>query len=99
MYDVATEHGQVVFINYHVAHGKRVKEYVAHLRMEYVRALGRGAVFMGTSTTIPGGEARTGRWTVKCGCSWRKCSCRMYPTVGRQAPYTTRHRKAARCRG
>ena len=33
MYDVATEHGQVVIINCHVRHGGRVKEYVAQLRM------------------------------------------------------------------
>ena len=28
VYDVPTEHGQVVIINCHVPHGKRVKEYV-----------------------------------------------------------------------
>ena len=46
MYDVATEHGQVVVINCHVPHGKRVREYVAQLRMEYVRALERGLVIV-----------------------------------------------------
>ena len=46
VYDVATEHGQVVIINYHVPHGRRVKEYVAQLRMEYIRALERGPVFV-----------------------------------------------------
>ena len=46
MYDVATEHGQVVIINCHVPHGRRVKEYVAQLRMEYVRALERGPVIV-----------------------------------------------------
>ena len=46
VYDVATEHGQVVVINCHVLHGKRVKEYVAQLRMEYVRALERGPVIV-----------------------------------------------------
>ena len=39
VYDVATEHGRVVVINCHVPHGRRVKEYVAQLRMEYVRVL------------------------------------------------------------
>ena len=29
VYDVATEHEQVVIINCHIPHGKRVKEYVA----------------------------------------------------------------------
>ena len=46
VYDVATEHGQVVTINCHVPHGRRVKEYVAQLRMEYVRALERGPVIV-----------------------------------------------------
>ena len=46
VYDVATEHGQVVIINCHVPHAKRVKEYVAQLRMEYVRALERGPVIV-----------------------------------------------------
>ena len=46
VYDVATEHGQVVVINCHVPHGRRVKEYVAQLRMEYVRALERGPVIV-----------------------------------------------------
>ena len=40
-YNVATEHGQVVIINCQVLHGKTVKEYVAQLRMEYVRVLER----------------------------------------------------------
>ena len=44
--DVATEHGQVVVINFHVPHGRRVEEYVALLRMEYVRALERGPVIV-----------------------------------------------------
>ena len=46
VYDVATEHGQVAIINCHVLHGRGVKEYVAQLRMEYVRALNRGPVIM-----------------------------------------------------
>ena len=46
VYDVATEHGQVVIINCHVPNGRRVKEYVAQLRMEYIRALERGAVIV-----------------------------------------------------
>ena len=46
VYDVATEHGQVVIINCHVPHGRRVKEYVAQLRMQYVRALERGPVIV-----------------------------------------------------
>ena len=46
VYDVATEHGQVVIFNCHVPHGRRVKEYVAQLRMEYVRALERGPVIV-----------------------------------------------------
>ena len=41
VYDVAMEHGQVVLINCNVSHGRRVKEYVAQLRMKYVRALER----------------------------------------------------------
>ena len=46
VYDVATEYGQVVIINCHVPHGRRVKEYVAQLRMEYARALERGPVIV-----------------------------------------------------
>ena len=46
VYDVATEHGQVVIINCHVPHGRRVKEYVEQLRMEYIRALERGPVIV-----------------------------------------------------
>ena len=46
VYDVATEHGQVVMINRHVPHGRRVKEYVAQLRMEYIRALERGPIIV-----------------------------------------------------
>ena len=46
VYDVATEHGQVVIINCHVPHGKRVKGYVAQPGMEYVRALERGPVIV-----------------------------------------------------
>ena len=46
VYDVATENGQVVIINCHVPHGRRVKEYVAQLRMEYIRALERGPVIV-----------------------------------------------------
>ena len=46
MYDVAKEHGQVVIINCHVPYGRRVKEYVAQLRMEYIRALERGPVIV-----------------------------------------------------
>ena len=44
VYDVATEHWQVVISNCHVPQGKRVKEYVVQLRMEYVRAPERGPV-------------------------------------------------------
>ena len=39
VYGVAKEHGQVVIINCHVPYERRVKEYVAQLRMEYIRAL------------------------------------------------------------
>ena len=46
VYDVATEHGQVVISNCQVPHGRRVKEYVAQLRMEYIRALERGPVIV-----------------------------------------------------
>ena len=46
MYDVATPHGQVVIINCHVPHGRRVKEFVAQLRMEYVKATERGPVIL-----------------------------------------------------
>ena len=46
VYDVAREHGQVVIINCHVPHGGRVKEYVAQLRIEYIRALERGSVIV-----------------------------------------------------
>ena len=46
VYDVATEHGQVVIINCHVPHGRGVKEYVGQLRMEYIRALERGPVIV-----------------------------------------------------
>ena len=46
LYDVATKHGQVVIINCHFPHRRRVKEYVAHLRMEYVRALDEGPVIV-----------------------------------------------------
>ena len=42
MYDAATEHGEVVIINCHFPHGRRVKNHVAQLRMEYIRALERG---------------------------------------------------------
>ena len=46
VYDVAMEHGQVVIFNCHVPHGRRVKQYVAQLRMEYIRALERGPVIV-----------------------------------------------------
>ena len=46
VYDLATEHGQVVIINCHVPHGRTVKEYVAQLRMEYIRALERRPVIV-----------------------------------------------------
>ena len=46
VYDMATEQGQVVVINWHVPHGRRLKEYVAQLRMEYVRALEMGPVIV-----------------------------------------------------
>ena len=73
VYDLATEHGLVVIINCHIPHGGRVKEYVAQLRMEYIRALEVGlSSWLRTSTTIPGGEARRRRWTARCGRSWRK---------------------------
>ena len=44
VYDVATQHRQVVTINCVVPHGRRVKGFVAQLRMEYVRAMQRGPV-------------------------------------------------------
>ena len=46
VYDVATKHGHVVITNCHVPHGRRVKEYVAQLRLQYVRALERGPVIV-----------------------------------------------------
>ena len=46
VYDVPTEHGQVVIINCHLPHGRRVKENVTRLRMEYIRALERGPVIV-----------------------------------------------------
>ena len=46
VYDVATGHGQVVIINCHVPHWRRVKEYVAQLRMEYIMALEREPVIV-----------------------------------------------------
>ena len=46
VYDVAWKHRQVVVIICHIPHGRRVKEYVAQLRMEYVRALQRGPVIV-----------------------------------------------------
>ena len=46
VYDVATEHGQVVIINCHVPYGRWVKKYVTQLRMEYMRALERGPVIV-----------------------------------------------------
>ena len=46
VYDVATEHGQVLIINCHVPHGRRVKEYVAQLGIEYIRALEGGPVIV-----------------------------------------------------
>ena len=36
----------MVIINCHVGHGKRVKEYVPHPGMEYVRALDMGPVIV-----------------------------------------------------
>ena len=46
VYDVATQHGQVVIFNCHVPHNKRDKEYVVHLRMEYIPALETGPVIV-----------------------------------------------------
>ena len=46
VYDVKMEPGQVVIINCHVPHGRRVKQYVAQLTMEYLRALERGPVIV-----------------------------------------------------
>ena len=46
VYDVATKPGQLGIINLHVPHGRRVKKYVAQLRMEYIRALERGPVII-----------------------------------------------------
>ena len=46
MYDVGTEHWQVVVINCHVPHWRRAKEYVAQLRIEYVRTMERGPVIV-----------------------------------------------------
>ena len=43
---MATEHGQLLIISCHVPHGKRIKEYVAQLRTEYVRALETGPVIV-----------------------------------------------------
>ena len=96
VYDVATEHGQVVIINCHVLHGRRVNEYVVQLRMEYMRVLETGPVIVvGDFNYHPWRR----KWTANRRCSWRKCSYRMCHTVGCQAPHTTRHWKAARRRG
>ena len=46
VYDMATEHGQVVIINCHDPHEMRVKEYVAQLRMAYIITLERGPVIV-----------------------------------------------------
>ena len=46
VYDAAMEHGQVVTIKWHVPHGKRAKEYVLQLRMEYGRVLETGPVIV-----------------------------------------------------
>ena len=41
---MATKNGNMVIMNCHVPHGKRLKEYVEQFRMEYVKAAGRGAI-------------------------------------------------------
>ena len=46
VYDEATKHGQVVVINCHVPPGRSIKEYLAQLRMQYVRAPERGLVIV-----------------------------------------------------
>ena len=64
--DVAIQHGQVVIINCHVRHEKRVKQYVGQLGMEYVLAVERGEVILvGDFNTIPEETARRRRWTEK----------------------------------
>ena len=46
LYNVATQHGQVFIINCYIPHGRRAKEYVAQLRMEYVNATEQGPVML-----------------------------------------------------
>ena len=60
VYDVATQHGQVVVINCHVPHGRRVKDYVAQPRTEYVKALERGAGNRGQGLQLRSPEERHG---------------------------------------
>ena len=38
MYNVATQHGQGCIIKCHIPHCRGAKEYVAHLKMECVKA-------------------------------------------------------------
>ena len=100
VYDVATEHGQVLIINCHVPHGRRVKEYVAQLRMEYIRALERGPVIMvGDYNYDPrrrGAETEVDR-EVRMFVEEMRLQDVSYS--GGQATRTTRHRKAAHRRG
>ena len=57
VYDVAPQHGQVVIGNCHVPHGRRVKEFVAQLREQYVRAMHRGRlVVVGDFNSDPRGK-------------------------------------------
>ena len=103
VYDVATEHGQVVIINCHVPHGRRVKEYVAQLRMEYVRALEWGPVIVvgdfNYDPRMRGAETEVHRevWMFVKEMQLQDVSYSGAPDS--QAPHTNRYRKAARCRG
>ena len=96
VYDVATEHGQVVVTNCHVPHGRRVKEFAAQLRMEYVRALERGPVIVVGDFNYDhrrrGADTEVDR---EVRLLWRECGCRMCHTIGPRAPHTVRHWKAA----
>ena len=100
VYDVATEHGQVVIINCHVPHGRRVKEYVAQLRMEYIKALERGPVIVvGDFNYNPrrrGAETEVDREVRKF---VEEMRLQDVSYSGAPGPHTTRHRKAARHRG
>ena len=99
VYDVAREHRQVVIINFAVPHGRRVKEYVAQLRMKYIRVLEGGPVIIVWDFNYDprrrGAETEVNR------------EVRMFPEdmrlqdvsySGAPGPRNTRHRKAAhRC--